>query len=130
MTVTSMKSASNHRELVAWQEAVRLVEMIYRKTADFPKEEAFGLTAQLRRTAVSIPSNIAEGAGRNSSRELAQFLGVASGSRAELDTQLFIAVRLGLIEAESEIITQLERVGRLLTALRRSIQARTEAANV
>jgi len=119
MTVTSMKSASNHRELVAWQEAVRLVEMIYRKTADFPKEEAFGLTAQLRRTAVSIPSNIAEGAGRNSSRELAQFLGVASGSRAELDTQLFIAVRLGLIEAESEIITQLERVGRLLTALRR-----------
>ena len=124
-----MKSASNHRELVAWQEAVRLVEMIYRKTADFPKEEAFGLTAQLRRTAVSIPSNIAEGAGRNSSRELAQFLGVASGSKAELDTHLEIACRLGFIQKDAAVFRQLERVGQLLTALRKSLQSRLRPTN-
>jgi four helix bundle protein len=123
-----MNAASNHRELIAWQEAVRLVEMIYRETADFPRQEVYGLAAQIRRSAVSIPSNIAEGAGRNSSKELVQYLGIANGSRSELDTQLFIASRLGLIRADSQIYRQLERVGRLLTALRKSVQARVEAA--
>jgi four helix bundle protein len=121
-----MPSASNHRELMAWQESVRLVEMVYRETKSFPREEVFGITAQLRRTAISIPSNIAEGAGRNTSKELAQFLGIANGSRSELDTQLFIASRLGLIEEDSPVFRQLERVGQLLTALRKSVQARVE----
>jgi four helix bundle protein len=119
-----MNTASNHRELIAWQEAVRLVEMIYRETASFPREELYGLATQLRRSAVSIPSNIAEGAGRNSSKELVQFLGIANGSRSELDTQLVIASRLGLIGTESVVFKQLERVGQLLTALRKSIKAR------
>src|SRR5882672_1489169 len=119
-----MDSASNHRELIAWQEAVLLVEMIYRETAAFPREELYGLAAQLRRSAVSIPSNIAEGAGRNTSKELVQFLGIANGSRSELDTQLVIALRLGLIGAESRVFKQMERVGQLLTALRKSIQSR------
>ena len=122
-----MKSASNHRELVAWQEAVLLVEMVYRETSAFPREELYGLAAQLRRSAVSIPSNIAEGAGRNTSKELVQFLGFANGSRSELDTQLVIAQRLELIGLRSPVFEQLERVGRLLTALRRSVQARVEA---
>jgi len=86
-----MNAASNHRELIAWQEAVLLVEMVYRETAAFPREEVYGLSAQLRKCAISIPSNIAEGAGRNTSKELVQFLGIANGSRSELDTQLFIA---------------------------------------
>lgn len=119
-----MVSASNHRELIVWQEAVLLVEMIYRETATFPREEMYGLSAQIRRSAVSIPSNIAEGAGRNSSKELVQFLGVANGSRSELDTQLVIATRLGLIGPNSSVFRQLERVGQLLTALRRSVQVR------
>ena len=122
-----MKSASNHRELIAWQEAVLLVEMVYRETSAFPREELYGLAAQLRRSAVSIPSNIAEGAGRNTSKELAQYLGIANGSRSELDTQLVIAQRLKMIESSSAIFEQLELVGRLLTALRKSIQSRIEA---
>jgi four helix bundle protein len=121
-----MIAASNHRELIAWQEAVLLVEMVYRETAAFPREEVYGLSAQLRKSAVSIPSNIAEGAGRNTSKELAQFLGIANGSRSELDTQLFIASRLGLIGTNSPIFVQLERVGQLLTALRKSVQSRLQ----
>jgi four helix bundle protein len=121
-----MAPASNHRELVAWREAVLLVEMVYRETADFPRDETFGITAQLKRTAISIPSNIAEGAGRNTSRELVHFLGIANGSRSELDTQLFIAFRLGLVSEDSPIFRQLERVGQLLTAFRKSVLARVE----
>jgi four helix bundle protein len=121
-----MIAASNHRELIAWQEAVLLVEMVYRETAAFPREEVYGLSAQLRKSAVSIPSNIAEGAGRNTSKELVQFLGIANGSRSELDTQLFIASRLGLIGTNSPIFVQLERVGQLLTALRKSVQSRLQ----
>jgi four helix bundle protein len=121
-----MNAASNHRELIAWQEAVLLVEMVYRETAAFPREEVYGLSAQLRKCAISIPSNIAEGAGRNTSKELVQFLGIANGSRSELDTQLFIASRLGLIGTNSPIFGQLERVGQLLTALRKSVQSRVQ----
>jgi four helix bundle protein len=113
---------ANHRNLVAWQEAIKLVELIYRETANFPRQEIFGLASQLRRSAVSIPSNIAEGAGRNSTRELAHFLGIASGSKAELDTHLEISVRLGFIRADSEVLRLLDRVGRLLVGLRRSIK--------
>ena len=121
-----MIAASNHRELIAWQEAVLLVEMVYRETAAFPREEVYGLSVQLRKSAISIPSNIAEGAGRNTSKELVQFLGIANGSRSELDTQLFIASRLGLIGTNSPIFVQLERVGQLLTALRKSVQSRLQ----
>jgi four helix bundle protein len=117
-----MATAYSHRELMAWQEAMRLVEMIYRQTALFPREEVFGLSTQLRRSAVSIPSNIAEGAARNSSRELLQFLGVANGSLAELQTQVEIAVRLGFLKADAECSEQADRVGRLLTGLRRSVR--------
>src|SRR5262245_40780116 len=114
----------NHRGLMAWQEAMKLVEMIYRVTVQFPKEEMFGLTAQLRRCAVSVPSNIAEGAGRNSSKELMQFLGVASGSLAELDTQVEIAMRLNYLPSNSVVPVQCSRVGQLRVALRRSIKER------
>lgn len=123
-----MRSASNHRELIAWQEAILLVEAVFRETAKFPNEERYGLAIQLRRSAISIPSNIAEGAGRNTTRELVHFLGIASGSRSELDTQLVVAQRLGLIGSNSSVFAQLERVGKLLTALRRAVQAKASAA--
>jgi four helix bundle protein len=117
-----MDTPNNHRKLIAWQEAIKLVELIYRETASFPSQEIYGLVSQLRRSAVSIPANIAEGAGRNSSKELAQFLGIASGSKAELDTHLEIAVRLGFIRADSEVFQLLDRVGKLLVGLRKSIR--------
>ena len=120
--VNTMNDPVNHRKLIAWQEAIRLVELIYRETASFPREEVYGLTSQLRRSAVSIPANIAEGAGRNSTKELAQFLGIASGSKAELDTHLEIATRLGFIRADSEVFELLNRVGRLLVGLRKSVR--------
>ena len=116
---------SSHQKLVAWQEAMRLVEMIYRDTKGFPREELFGLTTQMRRAAISVPSNIAEGAARNSSGELVQFLGIANGSMAELETQLELAVRLGYMRADANIFEQLSRVGQLLVALRKSVRARS-----
>ena len=122
-----MENPVDHRKLFAWQEAIRLVKLVYRETAGFPRDEIFGLTSQLRRSAVSIPANIAEGAGRNSSRELAQFLGIASGSRAELDTHLEVALQLGFLRADSELLNQSVRVGKLLVGLRKSIVQRNAA---
>ena len=119
-----MATANSHQDLIAWQEAMRLVEMVYQHTAAFPKREIFGLSAQLRRAAVSVPSNIAEGAARNSTRELFQFLGIANGSLAELQTQLDIAVRLGFIRQDTECTEQALRVGKILTGLRNSIRSR------
>ena len=116
-----MTGKTTHRDLAAWREAMTLAESVYRQTAGFPREEVYGLTSQVRRAAVSIPSNIAEGAGRNSSRELLQFLGIACGSVAELDTQLELAVRLGYLNAEANVITQTHRVGMLVRLLRKSI---------
>ncbi len=117
-----METPDNHRKLIAWQEAIRLVELVYRETASFPRQEVFGLVSQLRRSVVSIPSNIAVGAGRNSTKELAQFLGIASGSKAELDTHLEIAVRLGFIRADSEVFGLFDRAGKLLDGLRKLVK--------
>ena len=117
-----MGAARTHRDLVAWQEAMKLVEMIYRGTIAFPRAETYGLALQMRRSAVSVPSNIAEGAARNSTKELLQYLGVASGSLAELETQLELSVRLGLSNGESACLKQVSRVGKLLVGLRNSIR--------
>jgi four helix bundle protein len=112
---------SNHRDLLAWQEAMALVEVVYRDTEDFPRDEVFGLRAQIRRAAVSVPSNLAEGSGRNSPGELKQFVGIASGSLAELETQLELAVRLGYLNMHASVIHQSERVAKLVNALRKSM---------
>ena len=112
---------SNYRDLLAWREAMSLVEFVYRDTECFPKSELFGLRTQIRRAAVSVPSNIAEGCGRNSSGELRQFVGIACGSLAELETQLELAVRLGFINTDTSAIRQTDRVGRLVNALRGSL---------
>ena len=118
-----MATETTHRDLAAWREAMTLVETIYQDTSRFPKDEMFGLAIQMRRAAVSVPSNIAEGAARNSSRELAQFLGIACGSLAELETQIELAIRLGYLQTNAEAVSQASLVGRLVNGLRKSIRA-------
>jgi len=108
-----------HEKLDAWREAMQLVKIAYTATQSFPKEELLGLTSQMRRSAVSIPSNIAEGSARASRRELAQFLNVAKGSLSELETQLLIAVELRYLVAQHEVFQLLERVARLVTGFHR-----------
>ena len=115
-----------HRDLLVWQEAMKLVAAVYRETTAFPKEERYGLISQTRRAAVSIPTNIAEGAARNSTRELAQFLGIASGSLAELETELEVGVMLSYLPHNPDIIRQTHRIGRLLSALRNSIREKAK----
>jgi four helix bundle protein len=92
--------AKSYRDLEVWRLGLDLVETVYRCTAEFPKSETFGLSAQMRRAAVSIPSNIAEGQARSSSKELLPFLSFSLGSLAELETQLELANRLGYMQAE------------------------------
>jgi four helix bundle protein len=112
-----------HQNLEAWIKAMELVSEIYQGTQLFPKEERYGLTSQIRRAAVSIPANIAEGAGRNSKKEFAHFLSNSQGSASELETELIIALRLGYLSEPSfaKITDHLERIGRLLTGLRRHV---------
>jgi len=105
-----------------------LVEAVYIDVAGFPREEVYGLTSQIKRTAISVPSNIAEGAARNSSRELRQFLGIACGSIAELETQLELAIRLRFLRPDARSVLQVGRVARLLVALRKSLDSRIAGA--
>jgi four helix bundle protein len=94
-----------HQDLNAWKESIELVSLVYRATRKFPKEEMFGLTAQLRRAAISIPSNISEGAARLQPREFVRFLRIAVGSLAEVETQIIIASNLEYLEkSDHEIL--------------------------
>jgi four helix bundle protein len=111
-----------HSDLVAWQEAMNLIEFVYRETDGFPQKEVFGLTAQIRRAAISIVSNIAEGAARNSRKEFAQFVGISCGSLAELEAQLALSVRLGYLSKEAECIKQTAYVGKLVRNLRKALR--------
>ena len=110
-----------HRDLIAWQKAMLLVTEIYHHTRSFPKDELYGLTSQIRRSAVSVPSNLAEGHGRMSRREFHQFIGHARGSLVELETQLEIARNLEYL-AEKDASSLLERaseIARLLNGLKK-----------
>src|SRR5437868_11620623 len=91
----------NLKELKIWQKAIELSVEVYKATQHFPKEETYNLTSQTRRSAISIPSNIAEGAGRNSANEFVHFLGISNGSAFELQTQLVISNRLNLLKEET-----------------------------
>jgi four helix bundle protein len=109
-----------HRNLVVWRKSMDLVKDIYRATGDFPKHELYGLVSQLRRAAVSVPSNVAEGYGRNSRNELHQFVGTARGSLAEVETQIELARDLGYLRGElaSDLLSKATVIGRMLTGLR------------
>ena len=110
-----------HYKLEAWKSAMALVSSIYQITRSFPKEELYGLTSQMRRAAVSIPSNLAEGAARTGQKEFAQFLSIAKGSLSELETQLLISADLGYLDQKHEIFKKAERVSTLLSGLHRSL---------
>ena len=114
----------HYQELDVWQRARVLVSDIYRVTATFPKEEMFGLTSQMRRAAVSIPSNIAEGAGRSGPKEFARFLYIARASLYELETQLILANDLGFLpENEKEaLLSEIGHCARMIQGLIRSTE--------
>ena len=101
-----MKAEGGYRALLVWQQAMDLVEAVYKVTEAFPRSEEFSLKAQLRRTAVSIPSNIAEGSGRGTKRDYQNFLRIARGSIRELDTQLEIAIRIGYLGSDEGLSMQ------------------------
>ena len=113
-----------YRDLVVWQRAMDFVTMIYRSTEAFPKTEIFALTNQIRRAVVSVPSNIAEGRGRNSDKEFVHYISIAYGSLMETETQLQIARNLGYIEqAEVErLLAEAAEIARMLNGLSRTLR--------
>ena len=110
---------SSYRELTVWQKAMELAEEVYRLVKKLPKEETYALSDQMRRAAVSVPSNIAEGHGRESKNEFRSFLSIANGSVSELETQLLLCIRLGyLSKADTESALSLSNeINRMLSAL-------------
>lgn len=122
LRLTTEQMEKPHKNLDVWKVSMELVSNIYKTSNGFPNHEIYGLTSQIRRAAVSIPSNIAEGAARQTKKELINFLHIAQGSLSELDTQLDIAYNLGYIEFEdrTKIDTNLIRVDKMLSAFIRS----------
>ena len=116
--------SGTYTDLEVWRAAMDLVEGVYKVTKQFPKEEMYGLTSQLRRASVSVQSNIAEGKGRSSDKELVQFLSHARGSLFEVDTQLQLAERLGYVAKEQcdSVRRETIRVGQMLNGLIRSVR--------
>ena len=119
-----MAKITSFKDLRVWNLGIEIVLMIYALTKEFPKEETYGLTSQIRRAAVSIPANIAEGFRRFSSKEHKRFLRIAFGSVAELETELIIAVRLGFIEqSQSAILDEkIDHLSRMLSAFIKKFQ--------
>ena len=114
---------NSYRELVVWQKAMDLVVEVYRLVKLLPREERYALSDQMRRSAVSTPSNIAEGHTRNSTKEYIQFLSIAKGSNAELQTQLSICSRLGYLSDEqiSKVIVLSEEVGKMISSIQKKL---------
>ncbi len=114
---------NNFKELKVWQKAMDLVANVYKITQALPKEELYGLTSQIRRAAVSIPSNIAEGAGRISRKDFSHFLNIARGSSFELETQLTISFKLDYLKPpDFDVLTsELDEVQRMITGLQKSL---------
>ncbi len=112
----------NYRELIVWKKSRVLAKSVYTLTEHFPKSELFGLTSQMRRSAVSIPSNIAEGAGRGTESEFCRFLDIANGSVCELETQLYLAFDFGFIKDDilQKILFLIEETQKMLHSLKKS----------
>ena len=114
----------NYKELEVWKKSVDLAEAIYNLTNSFPDSEKFGITSQMRRCSVSIASNIAEGAGRNSKGEFGQFLGYAYGSSCELETQLLIAFKVNLMDEKDKIssISKIDEIQKMIFSLKKTLR--------
>ena len=121
-----MSLLRNYRDLEVWKKSIALVETVYSVSRGFPPEERFGLTSQIRRAAVSVPANIAEGSERTSTGEFLQGLSVARGSLAEVETLAIVAVRLELVSREDRdrLLEQAAEIGRMLTALQLSLRSK------
>lgn len=113
-----------HKKLIVWQKSIELVTEMYRITEGFPAKEGFGLTAQMRRAAISVPSNIAEGLTRKTTKDKLHFLNMAQASLSEIDTQIEISRRLGYLadEVQEQIESKLVEVEKLLSGLERSLR--------
>ena len=132
----------DHKDLDVWKKAMGVVEAVYKITAGFPKEELYGLTSQVRRAAVSIPSNLAEGAARNSDKEFVQFLHITLGSLAELETQCILAERLGFfgrsrsqfsdhsshLPDHRSLLEELQTIRKMVTGLIKHLRRKTSSA--
>ena len=113
---------THFKELKVWQKGMTLVKEVYLFTKPFPKDEMFGLTSQICRSAVSIVSNIAEGAGRESTKDFLRFLSITRGSLAELETQILIAVDLGYAPEAKKILEMLDEVSRMVNGLQKALE--------
>ena len=115
-----------HEKLDVWNMAIEFVIVVYRMTETFPSHERFGLTSQIRRSAVSVPANIAEGAARRTSKEFNQFLSHAQGSASELETELLIAFRLGYLQEEQYLSARktIDSIGRMIVGLSQHLSQR------
>jgi four helix bundle protein len=122
-----MSTVKTYRELIAWQKSVDLAVHIYRITEEFPRSEQYGLTNQVRRAAVSVSSNIAEGQGRGTTNDFRRFLAIAYGSLQEVETQIIIAQQLGYLgdSAATEALDLCAETGRIINGLTRSLPSTT-----
>lgn len=111
----------DHKDLDVWKQSMVLVEDIYALTKNFPSDEKYGLSSQIKRAVVSVPSNIAEGAGRKGDKEFIQFLYIAMGSLSELETQLILANRLQFIDSVESYLSQIEKIKKMLFGLIRYV---------
>jgi four helix bundle protein len=120
----------DYRDLDVWQAAMTLAQRCYEVTKRFPKDEMFGMTAQIRRASASIPANIAEGRGRQGTKEFLSFLSIARGSLMELETHLMLSHRVQLMQAQEldELLAITDRISRMLSGLRTSLRARQRRA--
>ena len=125
-----MRIAKRYSDLIAWQKAMDLVAEVYRATAKFPRSEVYGLASQLRRAAVSVPSNIAEGYCRSGRREFAHALSISLGSLGEVETQVLIAERLGYLPVESrtEMMNLSAETSRIIVGLINSMERHANAS--
>lgn len=121
-----MSTVNSYRDLRVWQAGMDLVEQVYRLTQNFPKQEMYGLSSQIQRAAVSLPSNIAEGHARDSTKEFLHYLSIALGSVAELETQLILAERLTYLDRKNLeiVLLKTDEVGRMLRGMQRTLKAK------
>ena len=120
-----IKEIRSHKDLNVWKKSIDLVDIIYKVTKSFPKEEIYCLTNQVRRSVISIPSNIAEGAARNSKKEFIQFLYIALGSLSELETQIIIANRQGYLNNLNSLLENIKVIQKLINGLIYSIKKKS-----
>lgn len=120
-----MNGIKSYKDLLIWQKGIKIVSLIYQLVKSFPKEELFALTCQLKRASVSIPSNIAEGYGRNTDKSFSHFLNISRGSLFEIETQLIIANDLGFITSQTlykEILNQIEEESKMINAFSKTLK--------